>query len=441
MIWKPGQLIQGEKYTIEAILGVGGYGVTYRAKEQLLDKTVAIKTANDVIQNKSDFARYQEKFIQEAFRLAKCNHNHIVGVHDICQEKGLWCIVMEYITGKNLGEYITDRGNLTASKAIAYTCQIGEALEYIHQQGILHRDVKPANIMLRERSDEAVLIDFGLARDFVTGKTLTHSNARSECFAPIEQYRQKDKRGAYTDVYALAATCYFLVTGVEPLPAQFRWQGVTMIPPKRHNSAIGDRLNRAIIQGMALEPEKRPQSVSEWLEILKLSQNKSSSSFVSASGKDSYLKLRNLLAAKEWRKADEETYEIILQRANRVKEGWLDYSATDRLSCKLLQELDYFWLKYSNGRFGFSVQRRIWQELGGKIDYQTECKLGEALGWRISNRWQDYDRLNFSLEAPFGHFPWDGHLSQEGLKELGIAGTYARWWCCLILSRCTECQV
>jgi serine/threonine protein kinase len=89
MIWKPGKLIQGERYTIEAILGVGGYGVTYRAREQLLNKLVAIKTANDLIQSKPDFERYQEKFIQEAFRLAKCNHNHIVSVHDIYQEQGL----------------------------------------------------------------------------------------------------------------------------------------------------------------------------------------------------------------------------------------------------------------------------------------------------------------------------------------------------------------
>ena len=441
MIWKPGKLIQGKKYTIDAIIGVGGYGVTYRAKEQLLDKVVAIKTANDIIQTKSDFAKYQEKFIQEAFRLAKCSHHHIVKVDDICQEEGLWCMVMEYITGTNLEKLVIEQGKLSTTKAIAYTCQIGEALEYIHQQRIIHRDVKPSNIMLRQDTDEAVLIDFGLAREFIAGKTLTHSNARSECFAPIEQYRHKDKRGAYTDVYALAATLYYLLTGVEPLPAQFRWQGVNMIPPKRHNPQISDRLNRAIIQGMALEPNKRPQSISEWLELVTLSQNKPSPGIILSQEQNSYWKLQDLLAAGEWRKADEETYEIILQKANRVKEGWLDYSATDRLSCKLLKELDYLWLKYSGGKFGFSVQRKIWQKLGGKIDYQTECKLGETFGWRINNNWQDYDRLDFSLAAPVGHFPWDGHLSHEGLKELGMSGTYARWWCCLILSRCAECGI
>jgi serine/threonine protein kinase len=348
---------------------------------------------------------------------------------------------MEYITGRNLEECVVNQGKLEIERAINYICQIGEALDYIHQQGILHRDVKPSNIMLRQETEEAVLIDFGLAREFIAGKTLTHSNARSECFAPIEQYRSKDKRGAYTDVYALAATFYFLLTGVEPLPAQFRWQGVTMIPPKRHNPEISDRLNRAIIQGMTLEAEKRPQSVTEWIELVIQSQNTPSSVNLSSPEQNSCSKLRDLLATGEWRKADEETYEIILKRANRVKEGWLDYQATDRLSCRLLNELDNLWLKYSDGKFGFSVQKEIWQELGGKIDYQTECKLGEALGWRINNRWQGYDRLDFSLQAPLGHLPWDGHLSQEGLKELGLSGTYARWWCCLILSRCVECGI
>ena len=89
----------------------------------------------------------------------------------------------------------------------------------------------------------------------------------------------------------------------------------------------------------------------------------------------------------------------------------------------------------------FSVQRKIWQELGGKIDYNTECQLGERLGWRVNSNWLSHDRLDFSLEAPVGHFPWNGHLPQGKLKELGLVGSYSRWWGCLILSRCQECDL
>lgn len=159
MIWKPGTLIQEEKYQIAEILGVGGFGVTYRAKEQFSKKTVAIKTANDLIQSQPNFSKHQERFIQEAFRLAKCSHNHIIRVDDVCLEDGLWCMVMEHITGNNLEQYVIERGNLSESEAILYTKQIGEALHYIHQQGLLHRDVKPANIMLRHNLQEAILID------------------------------------------------------------------------------------------------------------------------------------------------------------------------------------------------------------------------------------------------------------------------------------------
>ena len=440
MIWKPGKLIQGEKYQIEAILGVGGFGVTYRAKEQLSNKTVAIKTANDLIQSKPDFSKHQERFIQEAFRLAKWSHNHIIRVDDVCLEDGLWCMVMEYIMGKNLEQYVIENRALSEPEAILYTRQIGEALHYIHQQGLLHRDVKPANIMLRQNTQEAILIDFGLAREFIAGKTMTHTNARSECFAPIEQYRLKDRRNAYTDVYALAATLYYQLTGVEPLPAQFRLQGANLIPPIKHNSQISARVNRAIIQGMALKPQNRPQSIPEWLQLLTPSKESNDLSAFSEQ-QDNYLRLRDLLAAQEWHQADEETYEIILKKMNRVKEGWLDYESTVRLPCDLLQKLDRMWLEFSQGRFGFSVQRQIWQELGSKIDYETECQLGERLGWRVDEQWQSCDRLIFSLEAPIGHLPWDGHLPKEQLKELGLTSTYGRWWCCLILSRCTDCGI
>ena len=445
MIWKQDETIQGGKYVVEEVLGVGGFGVTYRARDVVLNKLVAIKTANDLIQTKANFPKQQEKFVQEAFRLAKCRHAHIVEVEDVCQEGELWCMVMEYVTGGNL-EQIIQKQVLSEAETLLHIKQIGSALTYVHQQGLLHRDVKPSNIMLRTDNAEAVLIDFGLAREFVDGKTQTHTNARTESYAPIEQYQLRAKRGAYTDVYALAATGYFLLTGVQPLPAQFRWQGVELIPPKKHNPNLSDRLNQGIMTGMILEPEKRPQSVQEWLEILNFTpqsnqDDNGTCGHLKVSSHQRYARLTELLAAKQWNQADEETYDLILKMSNRVREGWLEYPSTQNLACEVLQTIDRLWLNYSGGRFGFSVQRKIWQELGGKIDYGTECLLGERLGWRVSHNWLDHKSLNFSLNAPDGHFPWNGHLPQGELKELGLSGSYARWWSCLILSRCEECNI
>ena len=221
---------------------------------------------------------------------------------------------------------------------------------------MLHRDVKPSNIVLRKDTKEAILIDFGLAREFIDGRTQTHTNARTESYAPIEQYRIRAKRGAFTDVYALAATFYFLVTGQQPLPAQFRWQGAELIPPQKHNPQLSDRINRIIVQGLILEPKNRPQTIAEWLKdasTAKTTAVNSNPSIDEIQQDSKYDLLTQLLHDKEWDRADEETYDLILKMSQRVKEGWLDYPATQKLACEVLQIIDRLWLTHSNNRFGF----------------------------------------------------------------------------------------
>lgn len=269
LYWTSGQQLSDGKYIIEAILGTGGFGVTYRAREQPSGQSVAIKTLNTIIQQKSDFDKYQEKFLNEALCLAKCSHPHIVKVHKVFQQQGLWCLVMEYIAGDNLAQYLEERGILSEAEALRIVRQIGEALTAVHSQGFLHRDVKPLNILLRQNTRDAVLIDFGLAREFTSGIAQTDTNNRTECFAPVEQYEKKAERGAYTDVYALAATLYVLLTAELPVPAKFRKEAnIPLMPPKQHNPRISDRVSETILKGMALQPQDRPQTVREWLELL-----------------------------------------------------------------------------------------------------------------------------------------------------------------------------
>ncbi|MFM1841635.1 MAG: hypothetical protein RLZZ490_366 [Cyanobacteriota bacterium] len=266
--WEPGKTIQNGRYIIAKVLGYGGAGVTYCAQERPDKQWVAIKTLNALMQTRRDFAKHQERFIQEAFRLAKCSHKHVIRVDNICQEESLWCMVMEYISGGNLHQHTKVSKGLSERDALRYIEQIGSALDYVHQQGFLHRDVKPANIMIRPHSQEAVLIDFGLAREFVQDEIQVHTNSRTESFAPLEQYEKRARRGAYTDVYALAATLYYVLTLQLPFPAPFRKQGATLIPPKHHNSNISDRVNQAILRGMELAPGDRPESILAWLGLL-----------------------------------------------------------------------------------------------------------------------------------------------------------------------------
>ncbi|MGK7944999.1 MAG: serine/threonine-protein kinase [Microcystaceae cyanobacterium] len=276
--WKAGHKIQNGRYVIDKMLGYGGVGVTYRAEEKLTGSHVAIKTLNALIQNEPDFAKQQERFVQEAFCLARCTHPHIIKVENICQEQQLWCLVMEYIAGGTLQQYAQYKKGLLPEEALKYILPIGEALHHIHQQGFIHRDVKPGNIMVRKADLKAVLIDFGLAREFVQNQTQTHTNSRTESYAPIEQYEIRAKRGAYTDVYALAATLYYSLTLQLPFPAPFRQQGAALVPPKDHNPEISDAVNDVILLGMELIPEHRPQSIPEWLGLLTEAVTSSTSS-------------------------------------------------------------------------------------------------------------------------------------------------------------------
>ncbi|MEH2408546.1 serine/threonine protein kinase [Nostoc sp.] len=212
MAWVLGQQLQSGKYTIEKELGEGGFGITYLARDNQ-GRYIVIKTLNDKVQRRSDFAKFQQDFLNEAIKLAKCSHPHIVKIDEVIYENPLWCIVMEYIAGEDLASRINNQGVLSEAEALRYIQQIGEALIVVHNNGLLHRDLKPQNIMLRSGNSEAVLIDFGIAREFTPNLTQTHTQIFSDGFAPIEQYDKRAKRGAYTDVYALAATLYSVLTG------------------------------------------------------------------------------------------------------------------------------------------------------------------------------------------------------------------------------------
>ncbi|MGK7887716.1 MAG: protein kinase [Leptolyngbyaceae cyanobacterium] len=287
MQWTPGQRLQNGKYTITKVLGEGGFGMTYLADSQEYGQVV-IKTVNETVQKRSDFDEFQTDFMNEALKIRGCQHRHIVKVHKLFQEKvrhpnpgnnqspeiSLFCMVMEFVAGIDLAERVIQQGRLSETDALRYVCQVGEALSVVHDNGLLHRDVKPNNIMVRQATDEAVLIDFGIAREFTPNATQTHTKFLSDGFAPIEQYDQRTKRGAFTDVYALAATLYCLVTGEVPSTSQTRmlellqYQRDKIEPPKALNPALSDQVNAAIMKGMALRPEYRPQTMAEWLELL-----------------------------------------------------------------------------------------------------------------------------------------------------------------------------
>lgn len=438
-IWHTGTFLQNGKYTIEKVLKEGGFGLTYLAQDQA-GTPVVIKTLNQKVQQRSDFAQCQQDFVNEALRLAKCIHPNIVNIYELIQEDALWCMVMEYVDGFDLANRVEKEGALTEKEALKYIKEMGEAVCLVHQRGFLHRDIKPYNILVRKQQNEAVLIDFGLAREFTPNLTQIHTEYRSTGFAPIEQYDRRALRGAYTDVYGLAATLYAILTGKVPEAAPNRDRSVAkyqedpLIPPKSLNPEISDSVNDAIIQGLAIEPEDRPQTMLAWLNLLNIELDDKyylkpihseeipevlSSEWTSAVGMD-YSQLRDLLATGQWQEADQETANVLLKVYGREQEGKFNLEDVKNLPCRDLRTIDQLWKEWSQGRFGFGIQNQIWESV--EQNYDAFC---DRVGWRLDHNWLPYNRLSFEVTAPEGHLPsWGrrGRLWPAFIKKVANCG-------------------
>jgi serine/threonine protein kinase len=264
------------KYNIKKVLGQGGFGITYLAEDTLLDIDVCIKElfisgnstrgANMTVltQNMKEFsfADFKDRFLQEAKQLARFGHPNIVRVMEFFEANNTAYVVMEYIAGKNLKDYIAENGVMTEQQALPMIHQLFDAVEEVHNAGMLHRDLKPDNILLTAKN-RVVLIDFGSAREFTEGKTITQTAMLTPGFAPIEQYSNRAKRGTFTDIYALGATMYYMLTGHKPIAATDRYR--EQLPaPHQVNPQISTQLSSAVMMAMEMKEEDRFQSVGDF---------------------------------------------------------------------------------------------------------------------------------------------------------------------------------
>ncbi|NET35784.1 MAG: protein kinase [Cyanothece sp. SIO1E1] len=269
-----GKTLQAGKYTLEQALGQGGFGITFKAIHHYLNQVVVIKTLHEASfyqtgsgQSDATFAELKRKFQDEARRLALCVHPNIVRVSDFFVEDDLPYMVMDYIPGLTLQAVVFPERPLPEAVAVHYIRQIGAALKVVHQKKLLHRDVKPQNIMLRADSQEVVLIDFGIAREFTLNQSQTHTNLFSAGYAPIEQYLSQGKRTPAIDVYGLAATLYALLTAQVPVASVLRDR--QPMPALRDlRPELSPAVNQAVLRGMALDVAYRPTTMDQWLALL-----------------------------------------------------------------------------------------------------------------------------------------------------------------------------
>ena len=265
MIWVKGQALQSGKYHIIQQIGGGRFGLTYLAKDMRLQRQVVIKAPNLAFQRDQDYEPFIRRFQREGEVLAKISHPNVVRVIELFKEAGMPCLVMEYVEGETLNECIRRTGKLSEEEAVRYFRQLATALHTVHQFGLIHCDIHPSNIMLQPGA-EPILIDFGSTKSLLP-MTYTVTTTVNQNYTPYEQGNDEPK--ATLDVYGLAATLYFAVTGQKPQPAMHRkMYGDTLKPPKVHRPGLSKWLNQAILSGMALEAPKRTPSMQAWLGLL-----------------------------------------------------------------------------------------------------------------------------------------------------------------------------
>lgn len=275
-----------ERYEIKDILGAGGFGITYKAWDNTLQTEVCIKeyypvgianravaaTLVSVYTNADEvsYRRGMQRFLREARGLAKLGSvKNIVNVHDYFEENNTAYMVMEYLKGKTLKCFVKENGGkVNEDIAIHIACSVLEALQHVHAVGIIHRDISPDNIYICDNM-EVKLIDFGALKQEIAEVNKSTSIILKYGFAPPEQYTSNSRgQGAWTDIYAVGATVYYILTGLIPQDSVMRMMEDVLVPLEEIIPSISKNFSDAIMKAMSLNIRERFASAEDFLNEL-----------------------------------------------------------------------------------------------------------------------------------------------------------------------------
>lgn len=441
-------ILLDRRYRVERLLGAGGFAKTFLAvDERCLEKPCVIKQFFPPQERPETHLKAAELFRQEATILGKLgDHPQIPSLLASFEELNKLYLVQEFFDGQDLFKELTQRGTFSELQIIKVLIDLLSVLQFTHVHNVIHRDIKPSNI-IRQTDGPLILIDFGSSLQLCQRIS---SNTGTPGYAAPEQMRGKVSPAS--DLYSLGVTCIRLMTGLLPMNdgsdplfklSQDSWDW------RQTGLSVSPKLRRVFDKLLHTDIDKRFQSAEDALKALEnpflgtivpvqnkypskqsLVNSRNTQFSVSANnglGAD-YRKLQLLLSNQKFEEADQETWRLLLEISNRVEYGSLNIGSLRQFPLNDLQIIDQLWCLLSNGRFGFSVQKRIYERLGGSIifDFQIWQKLGGQVGWFNGEDWLTYSHLTFDLDAPEGHLPapFISAESRLGNTEGGLFD----WW-------------
>ncbi|MCL1493944.1 MAG: serine/threonine-protein kinase [Pseudanabaena sp. Salubria-1] len=410
-----------ERYRALKVIGQGGFGKTFLAQDEskpsqprCVIKQFAFETINpNASQGTLDVAI--RLFEQEAKRLDDLGkHPQIPELLSFTIHEGKQYLIQEFIDGETLEQELARVGAFSEQQVRDVLVEVLQILEFVHSKSVIHRDISPDNIIRRRSDKKLVLVDFGAAKHATaTLLAKTGTSIGKASYGAPEQMLGKSV--FQSDLFGLGVTCLHLLTNVEPftlydvLENEYQWRQYKSV-----SYEFGNLLDRLT----AYKVKERPSSVIQTLQELGIGQKTTASTSAipstksvnpnqsisgssielrSAKGID-YRELEKLLKAKEWRKADELTTKHMLKVADMEKQNHLNEASIKVFPHEDLQTINRLWMHYSNGEFGFSVQKQLWLECGGKMweyDYQVWKKFASKVGWYVPQKdtWRTYSEF------------------------------------------------
>lgn len=430
------QLIDG-RYEVIKPLSSGGFGITYLAKD--LRRPGQPRCVVKQLRPQREFSadEWQDArrlFDQEADTLERLGrHDQIPLLLAHLEENGNFYIIQDFIEGRTLRDELQSVKRLPESEVITLLHQGLTVLSYVHQQGVIHRDIKPENL-IRRQDGVLCLIDFGIVKKFSAQQLGYMAQQPSRLVAstvgigtpwymPFEQERGKPRPAS--DIYALGIVAIEALTGCDPTDLDF--DPNTMDVVWRKGGKVGDALANVLSNMVCGHYSRRYASGKEALQALEAAidpigptvvvslkapepkpQPVAQDDLSTEKGID-YTSLRDLLKARKWRDANEETYEVMIRAVGEKSGDWFTPNKLRNFPCTDLLTIDRLWVKYSSGKFGFSVQKKVWQECGSPDTTGKEWdNFCVRVGWKdpTASRYTSYDELKYDLNfSPLGELP------------------------------------